>query len=169
MCCFFAERALDNWFKKGDVQDAGDKRMHSLSDAIAFMGMSSEPNVITGFDPENLQIRNEEKDQTFTMKPNKDIEVVTGAVEFKMFNGSDTIDIVAPTKINIDTPLAQFTTDVKIDGKLEVDQATALNSTLDVLGDTALSDTVTSNSKDISDTHKHSGVTSGGSVSGVPV
>jgi len=44
-----------------------------------------------------------------------------------------------------------------------------INGDLDVTGATALGDTVTSNGKDISDTHVHSGVTSGGSNTGAPV
>lgn len=141
----FAERSLDRWIKESEVQPPLDMRMHSLSDAICLVGMSSLPKVITDFDPANFQIRNEEKDQTITLKPNKDIELVTGDVEIKMLNASSTIDMVAPTAINFDTPIATFTTDVKIEGTLEVDL------------DTTLSDTVTSNGKDISDTHKHDG------------
>ncbi len=153
----FAERSIDRWFKESDVQPPNDVRMHSLSDAICLVGMSSEPKVIPNFDTANLQIRNEEKDQTFTMKPDKDIEIVTGTVEIKMLNASETINMVAPVAVNIDTPLATFSTDVQIDGKLNVDS------------DTSLSDTVTSNGVDISDTHKHSGVTVGVANTGDPI
>ena len=44
-----------------------------------------------------------------------------------------------------------------------------INGDLDVTGATTLSDTVTSNGKDISDTHVHSGVQSGGSNTGAPI
>lgn len=121
----FSERSLDNWFKQSGVQTPTDFRMHSLSDAICLVGMSSEPKVITSYDTENFQIRNEDNDQSVTLLANKDIK------------------LTSPTKVIIDTPLAEFTTDVKI------------NNNLEVIGDTSLSSTVTSNGKDISDTHTH--------------
>lgn len=139
----FSERSLDNWFKQSNVQTPTDFRMHSLSDAICLVGMSSEPKVIQEYDVENFQIRNEEKDQTITLLPNKDINVTTGTVIVNMLNESETINLTAPQKINISTPLAEFTTDVNIGGNLEV------------IGETTLGSTVTSNGKDISDTHKH--------------
>lgn len=153
----FGERALDRWITEGDIQPPQDMRMHSLSDAICLVGMSSEPQAIPNFDVTNFQIRNEEKDQTFTMKPNKDIEVVTGSVQINMSNANQTIDLVAPVKITVNTPLAVFTGDVQIDGKLNVD------------GDTSLTETVTSNGISISSTHKHSGVLPGGSNTGDPI
>jgi phage gp45-like len=55
------------------------------------------------------------------------------------------IEVVSTTKVLIDAPAAQFTGDVEVDGDL------------DVAGATALSATVTANSKDISDTHSHIG------------
>lgn len=159
----FAERALDRWITEGDLQPPHDMRMHSLSDALCLVGLSSTPQAITNFDVANFQIRNEEKDQIITLKPNKDIDVVTGGVEIKMINASNTINITAPTTINIDTPLATFTGDIQVDGSINVDVD------LDVAGSTGLGSTVTSNGKDISDTHKHSGVTTGGSNTGDPI
>lgn len=154
---FFAERSIDRWFKFSGVQGPQDMRMHSLSDAFCIVGFASEPKAIANFDTQNFQIRNEEQDQTITLKPNKDIEIVTGTVEAKLFNGSETIDLVAPVKVNVTTPLAEFSENVTINGDLEV------------IGASDLSSTVTSNGVDISDTHKHSGVTTGGSNTGNPV
>ena len=121
--------------------------------------MSKEPTVITEYDPENFQIRNEEKDQSFTLKPDKSIVTQTGDNILEMLNDgttnltspkefnvvSPTVNVTAETKVNIDTPLAEFTTDVKVGANLEV------------IGDTTLSSTVTSGGKDISDTHTHIG------------
>lgn len=136
----FSERSLDKWFKFGDVQTPTDFRMHSLSDAICLVGMSSEPKVIREYDGENFQVRNEEKDQTITMLPNKDINVTTGTVIVEMLNESETINLTAPTKINIDTPLAEYTTDVKINGKLEVIQDVTMGANLDVSGQSTAAD-----------------------------
>ena len=59
--------------------------------------------------------------------------------------------------IDITAPNMNLTSDVTITGDLTV------------TGDTALAATVTANGKDISDTHIHSGVTTGGSNTGAPV
>lgn len=53
--------------------------------------------------------------------------------------------INASTSVTIDTPQTNITGNVQIDGNLNVDGATSLSST------------VTSNGKDISDTHTHAG------------
>lgn len=136
----FSERSLDKWFKFGDIQTPTDFRMHSLSDAICLVGMSSEPKAIQDYDAENFQIRNEEKDQTVTLLANKDVNITTGAVVVEMLNGSETINMTAPTKINIDTPLAEYTTDVKINGKLEVVQDVTMGADLDVTGTSTAAD-----------------------------
>lgn len=79
---------------------------------------------------------------------NGDIEI-TGKNDLNVtIDGAANITVTDNTTVI--TPL------FKIDGNLEV------------TGTTTLGDTVTSNSKDISDTHLHSGVTSGGANTGPP-
>ena len=46
----------------------------------------------------------------------------------------DNIKITAPTKVLVDTPLTEFTKDVKIDGKLDVAEKTTLNGGLETVG-----------------------------------
>jgi len=57
---------------------------------------------------------------------------------------------------------------VIIDSDATITQNLSIEGDLDVTGATALSATVTSNGKDISDTHTHSGVTTGSGSTGVP-
>lgn len=77
------------------------------------------------------------------------------------FKTSGDIELVTTTKVKVDAPVAEFTGDVDITGDL------------DVTGDTALGAAVTSNGKDISDTHSHVGSPTApdGAISntGVPV
>jgi phage baseplate assembly protein gpV len=42
----FSERAIDFWYQNGAVQLPSEYRMHDLSDAIADVGLNSQPNVI---------------------------------------------------------------------------------------------------------------------------
>ena len=71
------------------------------------------------------------------------------------------LNVKSAVKVTVDAPEAVFTGNVQIDGNLTV------------TGDTTLSDTVTSNGKDISDTHSHAGSptapTGGISNTGVPI
>lgn len=50
----------------------------------------------------------------------------------------DNIKITAPTKVLIDTPLTEFTKDVKIDGKLDVTEKTTVNGGFEATGSDAV-------------------------------
>lgn len=123
----FCERSIDNWHETGNVKVPGARRFHSLSDATAFVGLSSLPNKVPNYDNTNVQLKRDD-----------------GTVEFTLLTNG-TAKLKADTKVTVDTPDAEFTGNVKILGDLEV------------IGASALSSTVTSNGKDISDTHTHAG------------
>jgi hypothetical protein len=95
---------------------------------------------------------------------NGDLDIITtegnGDVNISTVNANVTAsgDMVATVagSTTFDTPETTFTGNVTIQGNAEVQ------------GNTTLGATVTSNGKDISDTHTHSGVTPGGGNSGPP-
>lgn len=123
----FCERAIDSWHQTGKVRKPDARRFHSLSDATAFVGLSSIPNKVPNYDPTNVQLKRDDSSVIFTL-------LTDGTAELK-----------ANVKVTVDAPDSEFTGNVKINGNLEV------------LGDTTLASTVTSNGKDISDTHTHGG------------
>jgi hypothetical protein len=87
-----------------------------------------------------------------TWNPDGSIEVVGGLATVSIVAENVTVEaptvsIEATTSVTIDSPSATFTGDVQVDGDLTVDS------------DTTLGANVTSNSKDISDTHTHGGGT----------
>ncbi len=123
----FCERSIDNWHEFGTVKVPGARRFHSLSDATAFVGISSLPNKVPNYDDTNVELKKDD-----------------GTVSFKLLTDG-TAELKADTKVTVDAPDADFTGNVKILGNLEV------------IGSSALSGTVTSNGKDISDTHSHTG------------
>ncbi len=139
----FCERSIDNWHKNGGVQLPGARRFHSFSDATAFVGISSLSNKIPNYDGTNVQLKSDDSKVELTL----------------LTDG--TLSLKAETKVTVDAPDAEFTGNVKILGNLEV------------IGSSTLSSTVTSNGKDISDTHTHTGspTAPAGPVSptGVPV
>ena len=71
----FAERSIDTWLASGGIQDPADIRKHSSSDAFAFPLMYSQPNKISNFDPDNLQIRTASANAKITIKPSGEVEL----------------------------------------------------------------------------------------------
>jgi len=47
---FFNDRDIDQWYASGNTAELPTPRLHSLSDAIALVGIRSKPKAITGFD-----------------------------------------------------------------------------------------------------------------------
>lgn len=55
----FSSRCLDGWFQQGGVQRQLDARMHSLSDAVAFVGLRSQPRALEGISDSAVQLRSD--------------------------------------------------------------------------------------------------------------
>jgi len=86
----FSDMCIDGWWQSGGVQPNFDsRRRHNLSDAIAIFGPWSQPNVLTNYSTDSIQIRSD--DQTVV------IDLKTGQ-----------ITITAPAVLvqNTGTPLA---------------------------------------------------------------
>lgn len=164
----FSERSIDGWYKSGQSKAPDNYRMHSLSDAICLVGMSSEPKVVTDYDTENLQIRNYEKDQTITMFANKDINVTTGTVVIEMLNEGKEVKITAPTKVTVDTPLAEFTGDVSVLGNATIAGTTTMQSNasvdgnIDITGTSSAADHDSNGISGNSHVHSHGDPLTGG-------
>jgi len=100
----FCERSIDDWHQYGTVRTPSARRFHSLSDAVAFVGMSSIPNKIPNYDPVNIELKKDDD-----------------SVSLKLFTDG-TATLKTNTKITLETP------DVTITGNLEVQGDTALSS-----------------------------------------
>lgn len=53
----FSERAIDFWYQNGGQQLPSEYRLHDLSDAIATVGLNSQPNVIPTFNGSACELR----------------------------------------------------------------------------------------------------------------
>lgn len=53
----FSERAIDFWYQNGGQQLPSEYRLHDLSDAIATVGLNSQPNVIPNFNASACELR----------------------------------------------------------------------------------------------------------------
>tara|TARA_R110000822_G_scaffold84867_3_gene199024 strand:- start:7371 stop:8087 length:717 start_codon:yes stop_codon:yes gene_type:complete len=123
----FCERSIDNWHQTGEVKVPGANRLHSLSDAVAFVGISSVINKVPNYDNTNVQLKKDDDSASITL----------------LTNG--TIKLKADTKVIADAPDVETTGNLKVLGNLEV------------VGSSTLSDTVTSDGVDISGLHTHVG------------
>ena len=96
----FQDLCIDGWWFRGDIQNWNDLRRHDLSDAIAIFSPWSQPNVISNYITDGIELRSIDGSTKITIKNNKisilgDLEV-TGKI-----NASDTItsnvDVISGT------------------------------------------------------------------------
>jgi hypothetical protein len=66
----FGDMCIDGWFSRGGVQNQLEKRRHSLSDGFAIVGVKSQPNVISNYSTDSVELRNKEKTQYIEIKEN---------------------------------------------------------------------------------------------------
>jgi hypothetical protein len=85
----FSERAIDYWWQNGGVQLPAEYRTHDLSDAFAFVGVSSLPHVPAGLSASAVELRavdgsskvslGQDGSITVTSKPGKDVSLASGS------------------------------------------------------------------------------------------
>jgi len=56
----FSDTCIDGWWQNGGAQASWDKRRHDLSDAMALFGPWSQPNNLTNYSTNSLQIRSDD-------------------------------------------------------------------------------------------------------------
>ncbi len=54
----FGDCCMDAWWQSGGVQNQIERRRHDLSDGFAIVGFRSQPQVVSGYAPETVQLRN---------------------------------------------------------------------------------------------------------------
>lgn len=106
----FCERSIDNWHVSGIVSLPGARRFHSLSDAVAIMGLSSIPNKIGAYSTTDLQIRKDDGSSAISLKPDSSIKVENnnGSSElfadgrFKIENSNGSAELFTDGKFRIE-------------------------------------------------------------------
>ena len=112
----FAERSIDSWHKFGGVKEPHNKRFHSLSDATAFVGLSSIPNKIPSYNPNDAVLRNDAGDQTITLAVNKDINIDTPA-DVNVVSGG-TVNVTADTAVIVTAPTTTINGNLVVSGNI---------------------------------------------------
>ncbi|OOM74005.1 hypothetical protein CLPUN_42430 [Clostridium puniceum] len=67
----FLDSCMDAWFTHGGIQNQMEKRRHDLSDAIAIIGLYSQPNVISNYSTNSCQLRNNSGTSYIELKDNE--------------------------------------------------------------------------------------------------
>lgn len=112
----FASRCIDAWWQQGANPGADpgrpqlDLRLHDLSDGFAFVGVRSQPRVLTAISATTTQLRSDDG-TTY-------VEIAGGKI----------VNVVAPNGIRLTGP-------TKITGTLEVTQAATFDSTVTATGE----------------------------------
>jgi hypothetical protein len=140
----FMERSMDNWFQHGGTQLPSDRRMHDINDCVAYVGLRSQPNVISGISTTGVQLRSD-AGTDFVEVDNGNLTVQTvGLLRFK----AGSISFEAPT--------------VAWTGTSGATGAMNINANITTTG------TLTNNGVNVSSSHKHGGITRGGALSDAP-
>lgn len=144
--CFF-ERAIDNWFANGGVQEPSEYRLHDYSDGYAIVGLSNSRESIVNFNATDVEIRSLDRATRIQMKPDGTI-INTNAGGSTTLSPAGKFTIVAPGGFEVVAP------NTTMSGNLAVTAHTTVGGTAAVTGITTLA-AVTSNGKNIGNTHTH--------------
>jgi hypothetical protein len=149
----FADRCIDFWWQSGGVQEPVSGRMHHLADAFAIVGPQSQAKKISGISTTTAQFRSDD-----------------GLAYLEINPTTHAMNIVAPGGLNVTTPTATFSAAVTVNGLFTFlggmvgsavsGVATKITGAINFIG------SLTSNGKDISNTHTHNEVESGNDSTG---
>lgn len=121
----FCERSIDYWHQFGTVREPGARRFHDLSDATAFVGLSSVPNKIPNYDPINTVLKKD--DDTVFVALNADGSLHLNATD--NIHATSASDIIATCQnvtataagnATVNAPTIQLNGNTTIDGTLTV-------------------------------------------------
>jgi len=113
----FSERSIDNWLQFGDIKIPNDRRFHDLSDGVVIMGLKSNPNVVTDYDPDNLVIRNTANDVKVTIGADNNIAIDTpGDINMAAAN----VNVTGNLTVSEDVTIAGDVTADTVEGSSEV-------------------------------------------------
>lgn len=168
----FSERCIDFWHANGGVQLPGEYRLHDLSDAVAAVGINSQPRKIPGFNATATELRNREGTTHVQIKPDGTITNLN-LVGSTVLSPTGKFTINCPGGLEVNGPQAQFNVELatvtgttSIENGLTVTGDNGTGQATTISGNTNFTGQVTANGHRIDESHKHTGVTTGPGVSG---
>jgi len=144
----FNDRCIDFWWQSGGVQLPVDPRQHDLSDAVAIVGLQSQAKKISNISTSTAQFRSDD-----------------GLAYLEINPTTHAMNIVAPGGFNVTTPTATFSAAVVVNGLFTfmgglVGSAVS-GAAATITGAINFMGSLTSNGKNISDSHTHGKVQNG--------
>ncbi len=83
----FADSCIDGWWETGKLAPPYDRRRHDLSDAFALFGPWSQPNVLSGYSTNSLQIRSDDQTVMVELAAGR-VTIIAPDVEVKQMGGT---------------------------------------------------------------------------------
>jgi phage baseplate assembly protein gpV len=164
----FCERSIDKWYEDGGVQEQSDYRQHHAADAVALVGIRSQPEVFEDFDNDYPQLRNKDGDVFITLNGEDGIITLQAGDDTVVTIDDDNTTVTVKagdTQLTVDDNNGTITAKadtIKLDGDVHI--------TGDVTGDKGArfqGDVISSGSTS-GHSHIHGGVQPGGGTSGTP-
>jgi hypothetical protein len=103
----FADMCIDGWWQSGGIQDQIETRRHDLSDAIAIMGVTSQPKKLDGYHPDNIQLRTDDGSVVIEIDGAARSVVINANGGISLSSGGD-IDMTAAGNVNINGKAVQI-------------------------------------------------------------
>lgn len=132
----FGDNCYNAWWANGGVQNQEERRRHDLSDAVAFIGLFSQPNLPQNISSSSLQVRSFDGNAYVQIDENHNITIQTTGNIVINATGSGQVTVESASSVTVNAPTVTIE-----GGGTSIDAKNFLN-------------------------HKHSGVASGGSDTG---
>jgi hypothetical protein len=154
----FASRCINGWWAQGGVQDPPKLRMHNLSDGFALVGLKSKPSTFA-IDTSSVQLRSDDGQAYVSINPTShEVKIQTSGDLNVHADGNSGSRATSTASGNITATATQISLNgVTIDTSGNLNSPATITGTTDVVG----------GGKSLK-THKHTGVTTGGGVTGTP-
>lgn len=161
----FASRCIDSWWESGGIQIQPDFRMHDLSDGFALLGPRSQPRVLSpSASTSGVEVRNDARTAYVRIDGSADVTVHTSA-DVTVNAGGD-VTVLAGGNLNA---TAAGNLSATASGSATVTAPTiTLTGNVSVVGNLSVSGTLINDGTNIGKTHKHTGGTLSGGLTGVP-
>jgi len=128
----FTERSFGPWHEFGEARKPDANRMHDLSDAVCFVGLSSTPNKVPNYDANKCQLKSDNGQVVISLNPDNTLTV--SASSGMTFNGGPSMNFTADD-INFDsTTLTHNATNIGDDHVHPQDDDSGGNSEQDTGG-----------------------------------
>jgi hypothetical protein len=158
----FASRCINAWWSQGGVQDPPKIRMHNLSDGFALVGLKSKPNAFA-IDTSTVQLRSDDGAAYVSIHPSShEVKIQTSGDLTVHADGDVNATVGGDLNATVSGNMTVTAQQISLNG-VTIDSAGNVNSPATITGATD----VIGGGKSLK-THKHTGVTTGGSLTGTP-